>query len=210
MVWVNIIGLFVLVISIAFKVNFLISYINKEKIKKLLCVLKKIHGWLIGVLLGFVAAVAIYKYALPGYYIQLSDLLLTLIVIAIIDVIGRCIPNEMVICLLISQIIAASTYSQVYLNILNVIFSGIVLVFLMIISRKTNEQIGMGDVKLIATINLIYGVSFMLYTMMFSLLLMLVFSLPLLVMRKIKLKSQLPFAPFYLLGVLAYVILSLL
>ena len=78
------------------------------------------------------------------------------------------------------------------------------------VSKVSKEQIGMGDVKLIVVLNLIYGLSFTVYSMILSLIIMLLCVVPFMIIKKINLKSQIPFAPFFAVGVTVYMLLNLL
>ena len=208
--WLNLIGIAVIAVLLAYKINYLIRYFkNKENINPLKT-MQGFVGWWIGLALEAVSALFITVYKIPGYYFQLLDLMLSVIIISVIDARSKIIPNYLMVALLLSQIICAFTFAKTYLDIWNVVLSIIVLGVLMLASKISKEQIGMGDVKLITAVNLIYGLSFTMYSFMFALIIMLVCMIPLLILKRIKLKSQLPFAPFYTLGIIAYIILSLI
>ncbi|MBO4898409.1 MAG: prepilin peptidase [Clostridia bacterium] len=207
MVYINILGIITVSLLMIFRINLAVRFLQGKDTKNILDIFKEIPGWPSGLLFGAMSAMLLYTWKLPGFYIQLADFLLTLVMAAVIDVKFKVIPNYLIVCFLAAQIVAAFTFAQTFLGLWNVLISAAVLGILIIISLLSKEQIGMGDVKLIASVNLIYGWSFTLYTLFFSFLAMLIFAIPLLILRKLKLKSQLPFAPFYLIGVILYLLL---
>ncbi len=210
MVYLNLAGISIISLLLVFKINYLVRYVRREEIQNPVKVFKTYIGWPIGVLLGAIALLLYCIYGVAGYYIQITDLIITLIIIATIDAKWKLIPNYLTLSVLISQIVAAFTFAETYVNILNLIISIIILLVLMLISKLSKEQIGMGDVKLITVVNLIYGLSFTVYSLIISMLIMLCVTLPMLAMKKVKLKSQIPFAPFYSIGVIVYIILNLI
>ena len=207
---INILGIIITSILLVFKVNYLIRQFQNKDTKNPFKIYKTILGWPIGFVFGVITTLMFYIYDIPGYYIQIVDLVLTLLIISIIDIKWNVIPNYLVITLLLSQIIASFCIAQTFLNLWNVLISALILIILMFVSKISKEQIGMGDVKLITGINLIYGLVFTAYSLIFSMILMLLYSIPLLVLKRIKLKSQIPFAPFYLVGIFAYVIINII
>lgn len=209
MSYLRILGIIILSIMLAYRFNFTINtYRGKDaNIKSLIKIMK---GWYIGIIFGVIAIVIFCFWQVPGYYIQVIDMIIALICISIIDGKSHKIPNSTLITLLFSQIVAAFLIARTYLNIWNVLISVVVLVLLVFVSKISKEQIGMGDVKLIVVINLIYGISFTAYSMILSLIIMLLYVIPFLIVKKINLKSQIPFAPFLTIGTTLYMILNLL
>ena len=208
--YVYLFGVLIISVLLVFKSNYLIRKMQGKENQTPIYTFATIYGWLIGTVACAISILLLYVYEFPGYYIQLIDLLLTLIIITIIDVKWRIIPNGIIITLLISQIVACFCLAHAYIDVWNMIISVAFLLVLMLISKISKEQIGMGDVKLLAVINLIYGLSFTAYSLIFSLLAMLMFAIPLLIMKKANLKSQIPFAPFYLCGVTVYMFINLI
>lgn len=206
--YINLLSIFIVSLLMVFKLNYIIRHFSNKDNKNPLKVFTTAIGWPIGLILGALSALLMFVYGLPGYYIQAMDLLLTLLIIAVIDAGWKTIPNYITISLLLSQLLSAYTFAGTQIGIWNAIISIVILAVLMLASKLSKEQIGMGDVKLITVVNLIYGLSFTMYSMIFSLVAMLFFTIPLLIARKLKLKSQIPFAPFYALGVGVYVILN--
>jgi prepilin signal peptidase PulO-like enzyme (type II secretory pathway) len=85
--------------------------------------------------------------------------------------------------------------------------AGIFIVFFLI-SLLTKEKIGMGDVKLIGVISLFVEGSNIFYVLFFSLIMIFIFSIGGLLLKKVNLKTQLPFVPFLTAGVVVFLILS--
>lgn len=210
MFYLNLAGIIVTALLIMYKINYFVEVLQDKKNKNPLKTLVGIYGVCAGLVFGGAALLAFEIYAVPGFYIQLADLFISLLIMTIIDVKWKVIPNALTLTLLVSQLVSAFTCAQTGIGWLSAVVSIIVLLVLMLVSRMTNEQIGMGDVKLIAVMNLIYGISFILYSMIFAMICMLVCTIPLLILRKISMKSSLPFVPFYFIGVIIYTILNLI
>lgn len=147
---------------------------------------------------------------ISGAYLQAADFIVSLVVIAAVDVKRHIIPNPTLVFMLLSQALCAFCIAESGIGLLNAFAAAVLLLGLFLINKLSKDQLGMGDVKLLAVVGLLYGLSYVIYTLIFSLLLMLLCSVLPLMMKKIKLKSQLPFAPFYTAGVLGYTLLNLL
>lgn len=209
MSYLCILGIIILSFTQVYRFNFIVNVFNEKELS-IKSITKPMAGWLIGILFGVIAAASIYLWQIPKYYTQVIDMIIAIILISIIDGKSHKIPNSMTILLLLSQTVAVFLVAKSYLNIWNVILSVAVLVLLVFVSKISKEQIGMGDVKLIAVLNLIYGLSFTAYSLLLSLIIMLLCTIPFLIMKKINLKSQIPFAPFLTIGIIVYILLNLL
>lgn len=209
MIYLCILGIIILSFMQVYRFNF-ITNTFKSKELTIKSLLKTSIGWPVGILFGAMTVVFLYLWQMPGYYIQVIDMIIAIIIISIIDGKSHKIPNSMTITLLTSQIIAAFCVANTYLNIWNVLISAAILALLVFVSKVSKEQIGMGDVKLIVVLNLIYGLSFTVYSMILSLIIMLLCVVPFMIIKKINLKSQIPFAPFFAVGVTVYMLLNLL
>lgn len=191
------------------KTNCLLKYLTDgEDCELKNCLLSK-WGILGGCVYMCMFAVLFFFSDIPESYLQLADLMLSLILVAIADVKFHVIPNIMTVTMMITQLLCSFFLVKSGINYVNVIAAVILAVILFFVSKISREQIGAGDIKLLIVISLIYGLSFTIYSMIFSLIIMIVFSVPLLIMKKVNLKSQLPFAPFYVFGALVYIFINL-
>ena len=207
MVYLIILGIIVSSLMQMYRLNYLLNLLRDRDLT-IKTLFKMLIGWPVGVLFAASSIVVVCIWKLPGYYVQLADMIYTLLIVAIIDGKTHEIPNRIMITLLISQLIVVICVSNTYPYIWNVLISIVILLLLMLVSKISKEQIGMGDVKLIVILNLIYGLSFTLYSMIISLFIMLLFIVPCMIRKKVNLKSQIPFAPFYTAGVIIYILLN--
>jgi len=205
----EIIGIILIFILSSYKGNYLETVLIQGVVpeKK---VFKKINGWLYS--LGYVLVIFILHSLLDlSYeYILLFDLFISMIIVSIVDIKYRIVPNVLNLTILLTQLIIRFVILQSQVDILNLVFSSVVFLFLVIISRCTNEQFGMGDIKFLAIMMIIYGLTFMLYTMLIAMLLVIIVAVPLIICKKISIKTSVPFIPFYSVGVLGYIILNFL
>lgn len=207
MAYLIILGIVVSSLMQMYRLNYLLNLLRDRDLT-IKTLFKTLIGWPVGVLFAASSIVVVCIWKLPGYYVQLADMIYTLLIVAIIDGKTHEIPNRIMITLLISQLIVVICVSNTYPYIWNVLISIVILLLLMLVSKISKEQIGMGDVKLIVILNLIYGLSFTLYSMIISLFIMLLFIVPCMIRKKVNLKSQIPFAPFYTAGVIIYILLN--
>ena len=207
MAYLIILGIVVSSLMQMYRLNYLLNLLRDRDLT-IKTLFKTLIGWPVGVLFAASSIVVVCIWKLPGYYVQLADMIYTLLIVAIIDGKTHEIPNRIMITLLISQLIVVICVSNTYPYIWNVLISIVILLLLMLVSKISKEQIGMGDVKLIVILNLIYGLSFTLYSMIISLFIMVLFIVPCMIRKKVNLKSQIPFAPFYTAGVIIYILLN--
>lgn len=191
------------------KMNCLLKYITDNKNCRLQNCLFGKWGILIGCLYMCLLAILLFFTHIPEAYVQLTDFMLSLVLIAIIDAKFHIIPNIMMITMMITQLLCSFLLVKSGISYVNLIVAVVLAIVLLLISKISKEQIGAGDVKLLIVISLIYGLSFTIYSMIFSLIIMVIFSVPLLIMKKATLKSQIPFVPFYVIGALAYILINL-
>lgn len=129
-----------------------------------------------------------------------------LFVIAWIDRNEKRIPNKILLILLAARvvilIIEAVVYSELGLSILfSAILGGFIggglFIFAYILSRG---GIGMGDVKLFTVLGCYMGGGSIFAVIFLTVISSAVYSVIMLMLKKIKLKEEIPFAPFVLLG----------
>ena len=75
-------------------------------------------------------------------------------------------------------------------------------VLLLVAMLIKKNSVGLGDIKMVAACGLICGFTGVFFVMVRAALAILVYSLIMLIFKKLKLKSELPFAPFLLFGAL--------
>lgn len=210
MIYIELAALLVTAVIQVFRVGFLTGYLKKAEMGNCFGAFRMPLGWPVGLLFAPVSALLIYICNVPGFYIQLADLFIALIVISVIDIKDKIVPDCLTVSIIISQLAAVFTYAGTYVSLWNLIITVAVLLILMLASKLSKEEIGMGDVKLIAAVNLFFGLPFTFYSMLFGMFAVLIVSVPLMFAKKMNLKSQLPFIPFYTVGVAVYTMLNVL
>ena len=131
MIYLCILGIIILSFMQVYRFNF-ITNTFKSKELTIKSLLKTSIGWPVGILFGVMTVVFLYLWQMPGYYIQVIDMIIAIIIISIIDGKSHKIPNSMTITLLTSQIIAAFCVANTYLNIWNVLISAAILALLVL------------------------------------------------------------------------------
>lgn len=188
--------------------NYLLRNFKGEENINPLKTFKNALGWSVAALFFAICMLVLFVYNVAGFYLQLADLILSLIVIALLDAKWKIIPNNIAIATLLSQVAMSYLVSEIQLTFWSVVGTVIVLLILILVNRISKDQIGMGDVKLLAIFSLVYGVFFVIWTLIISMIVMLVATIPLLFTKKIKLKTEIPFAPFYTIGTVVYILLK--
>ena len=206
---VKIIGTIILGALLAYKINFTLLIGDGDVPQNPVLVLNKAVGIITGVLYSLVINILIFLLQIQCGYILVVDLVLFLLLVAYIDFKHRIIPNRINIAFFLSQIICVYMIVEESIAILNFVFAALLLGCLTFVSYKTSEAIGMGDAKMLVILNCIYGLSFVLYTSIISMFIILLSLIPFVIMKKVNLKTGIPFAPYYLLGTLVYYIISL-
>lgn len=207
-VLINIVSLILLFAVTMYKCNFF-KKMMVDKVKSLKDLIKLRFGWLCA--LGYIFVLVMVHFVLKVSYenILYIDLFLSLIILSIIDIKYKIVPNSLNAAVLISQMIIRFVPSHGMVDVMNLVFSFAVLLILIIISKCTGEQLGMGDIKLFAVMMIIYGFSFMMYTLLLGMILVMLLAIPLMICKKITIKTSVPFIPFYTVGILIYVMLIL-
>ncbi len=163
---------------------------------------------------------SIYAFHFYGYsiikIIRYLLLIYFLLIVARIDIKSKIIPNQMLIFmlwmrafLLIPEIILniqlGYTLQLILAPILGMLFGGGIFLISYIISRK---GIGMGDVKLFALIGAYTGPGVLMPCMIISLCLSALYSIIMLVRKKLTLKDSFAFGPFAAAGTIVALLIG--
>ena len=160
---------------------------------------------LILVLVGFIAEFCLFQYGflkILRYLILLTGLFL----IAWIDQKEKRIPNKILMILLILRVFILAAewlmYPEFGLSMafsagLGMLFGGGLFFVAYLVSRG---GIGFGDVKLFAVIGVYMGSGSIFSVVFLTVVVSAVYSIVMLILKKIKLKEEIPFAPFVLIG----------
>ncbi|WP_027089404.1 prepilin peptidase [Thomasclavelia saccharogumia] len=144
-------------------------------------------------------------------------IVITIIFLAvIIDIKKRIIPNKL--CVILLLVVMLFDCYQIFLQLENAkVFSlsflfggGIAFVIFFISMLISRGGIGAGDVKLITIIGLCVGSTNILNVIFYTLLASFIYSIVMLVLRKVKLKDFIAMAPFIYIGMLANFVISLI
>lgn len=132
---------------------------------------------------------------------KLLDFVITMVIISLLDLKYKIVPNEVLVCLLVSQLIMSGLTLQFGDTIINVTIGLLLLGVISLISFILKGKIGMGDAKLLAVMVLVAGVQFVLKATFFGLFFAFFVSIILLLIKKVNVKTELPFVPFITIGV---------
>lgn len=204
----KIFGIVIISVAFIYKVNIVLSLHNGTTEKNFISIFLDLAGIIFGCLYGIAMSVLLFLFDISGGYIMLADLMLFLALSTYVDVRWHIVPNKMNIALLISQLVCAFAISGDGISVLNLIITILLLGGLTVISLKSSEEIGMGDVKLLAIICGIYGLSYVLYTAIIAMILVLLYAIPGMIRKKINLKTGIPFVPFYSIGTIIYFLID--
>lgn len=142
-------------------------------------------------------------------YVLLWDLMF---LTASIDIKIKKIPNLLILVMLavralgiIGEIICYPSFWSTFVlsSVVGMLVGGLFVLICYFISRG---GIGVGDLKMFATIGFFFGLSGVMEIMMYSLFLACIVSIFLLISRKAKFKSSVPMAPFVFIGLSVYFI----
>lgn len=206
-----ILSVFLAAVSVCFRWK----YLKREKLPytEILKRQKKIFLIILVIYVCF-AVLSLRSYRVKGFSVSAMMQFLifwdAMILIAIIDLKIKRIPNKILLALLIfrfcgiiieSALGEASILNTVIFSVVGMLVGGFFMLTCMFISRG---GIGAGDMKLYALVGFYFGLSGIIQVMFYSLLLAAVFSICMLISRKAKMKSTLPMAPFILSGLTVY------
>lgn len=186
-----------------------------DNIKKISC-----KQWIGMIVVAVLMTVVSYKLLNSGMllvellrYLSVASILYA---IAIIDWKTYKIPNIFVFGLfgvgLVLLIVEILVSADNMLLLLIEKFTGLIIcvVLFYLLSRLTKDGIGMGDVKIIATIGWIQGFSMTILAVMFSLFICSVVASFLLIMKKKDKSDKIPFGPFLFLGYISLLMLMII
>lgn len=97
-------------------------------------------------------------------------------------------------------------FIQKDISLMNVLLGGGLGVALVIVSKLTKGAFGMGDAMLVGMIGVSLGLFGSLLVLFYSLLITSVVSVVLLLLKRVKKQTQMPFVPFLLLGYLGVIL----
>lgn len=156
---------------------------------------------IITVLIMFVIGIyGMWFYGFSRGFIRFMLLATYLLAMTITDIRSRQIPDDATIFFSILFLIfhISSLNTLIILNSFIGVVIGVSLPFLAYLIKK--EYIGLGDVKLIACVGLIAGFPEIINIIARGLILSALFSIVMLATKKVTIKTQLPLAPFILIG----------
>lgn len=127
---------------------------------------------------------------------------------AIIDLFTKKIPNKLNLVLYIAGVVLLA--SEFFFNresfplrlTASLTGFGIGFGFLLVMSLITKGGMGMGDVKLIGGVGLIFGIASVIYSITYSMIICLFAAIIMLVTGRKKIKDKVPFCPFFFLGLI--------
>lgn len=164
---------------------------------------------LTGILIGF----SYYKYGFSIDFFGVSSLILILIVVSLIDLEHQIIPDELVVLGIVVGIILIiyNFFGSVSLykdrNWYNPLIGGVLISsILYIVSKvsqliyKTEDTLGLGDVKLYIPIGLILGYRLVIVSFLITILLAGIYGLSIIIIDRKNSKKLVPLAPFISIG----------
>jgi leader peptidase (prepilin peptidase) / N-methyltransferase len=157
---------------------------------------------LIEMLNGILYALVVLKYGFNWNSVIYSILISLLIVISIIDLKHKIIPDRLNITVAILGIIFILLDKTLLFD--RLIGLGIGLLLFLTIAVLTNAM-GGGDIKLMAVLGLVFGIRGILFITLFSFVIGAIISVALLIMKIKSRKDEIPFGPFISLSALIYI-----
>lgn len=191
-----IISTFILAIRILYFKNFLDSLENTNFL-----IFKSKLLYVSFAIMLFITLLICFFYKMDIYFIKLIDLMITLILLALLDIKYKIVPNKILIYLLISQLIISGLTLQFGNMILDIVIGTALLGIITFISFISKGKIGMGDAKLLAIMVLVVGFGFVARAIFYGLFIAFIASIILLIIKKASIKAELPFVPFITIGV---------
>lgn len=132
---------------------------------------------------------------------RFADLLVTYGMLAVIDAGKRIVPDRVVVCFFLGQMLlggACEAPGVLMTRLINgTVFAGLVILF----AGLSKGKLGMGDAKLLSATAMTAGVMYTIQLICTGLLLSFLYGLWLLVIKRMSTKSEFPFVPFLALGI---------
>ena len=143
--------------------------------------------------------------------VLMAFLFTTALLVAIIDLRIRIVPNELLLVMIVTGIaFQAMKFGYTAILVSCVCMAVMVVFFTLVAGMVGFDKVGAGDVKLAGAMGLALGYPNILTALVIMSAVFVVFSLVGLILRKLTLKTMLPFAPFMMIGMiftLAYLVL---
>lgn len=126
------------------------------------------------------------------------------------------IPNLCAVLLLAARVVLSVAEIVVYgwdtfaAGILECVITAIVgMLFLLAASKLTRGGIGYGDIKLLGAVAFVCGLRAFIYSLLLGMIVCALFAIALLILKKKKMKDELPLAPFIFVGFAASILLGI-
>ena len=181
-------------------INILFNKIQKPYVKSYFNHFKNLKSILVFVLVEVVLVIIYKKYGINLKFFNYVALFSVLIFASLTDLRDRSIPNRLIIIGFSLGIIFSAvtiSFDVIFNSFLGAIVSGGMLLILSLLSKG---GIGMGDVKLLACTGLYFGFYNAMAVVIVATILSGLFAIALLITKKYKQESSIPFAPFIFLG----------
>ena len=207
-----ILAVFIQLITAAFAYQYLVHRVDEKCQVKDFLHLKYEFSSLVVILISLFASVFVF---LLGFLwndesfmraVMNAEVMIWLAVLGYVDAREKIIPNSLIgiglaawlVLILIDIFVGGTPWLQL------LVFSGIGGIacggLLLIIALIAKSALGMGDVKLFFVLGLLYGLADAYGILLFSVIAMGVFSIALLIAKKVTMKSTIPMAPFVIVG----------
>jgi len=136
--------------------------------------------------------------------LQFIDILISYLILSIVDIKTLCIPDKILLLTGCSQLIYGIFLLSAREWIRSVVAGLIVYAVFLLISVLSKGGLGIGDVKLLGLTTIFTNLFYLLQVIFLALLLTFFYSVILLILKKCDRKTELPFAPFLLGGMLIH------
>lgn len=153
-------------------------------------------------ILGVVAIVAFmyYFFGLSSAFAINSIVSIFVFLAMIIDIKEYIIPDEIIVAMTILGLITypINPYTTVLSSLIGFVGFGGIMMFL---SKISEGQVGMGDAKLLAVLGIWLGFKSCFMVFLYALILGGLYGMLLMVVRRITKKTEIPFVPFVMMGI---------